>query len=96
MVGEQIVQRTEVLEMEVRGGNHVQLSLHCLGVVNGRKTLMADGGSIVALGGIRHGAQCVVVPDDRNLAKKIWNRLAKWLQENLRLAPVDFGISCRQ
>lgn len=72
------MQRTEVLEMEVRGGNHVQLSLHCLAVaVNGGKTLVAGGGSIVALGGIRHGALCVVVPDNRNLARKVWNCLAE-------------------
>ena len=74
--------------MEVRGGNHAQHPLHRLGVVvNDRKTLVARGGSIVALDGIRDGALCVVVQVDEKVEKGVWNHLAKWLQENL---PLDF------
>ena len=67
-----------MLEMKVRGSNHAQLPLHRLGVaVNDWKTLVAGGGSNVALDGVRAGVLWIVVQENGNVANGVWNYLAK-------------------
>ena len=86
MEREPIELETKVSGMDVQRGIHVPPTLHRSDLaVSGRNALTAGGGDIVTLASILVGTLHIGILNDR----RVWNRVAKGLQENLRWTPLD-------
>lgn len=83
---ERRVRGMKTLGMDVQRGTHVPLTMHRSRLaVNDRNFSMADDASVVT---ILNRALNIWMPDDENVAERIWSWVAKGIREKLRWSPL--------